>query len=110
MAEIEHWLTIILYPSVTFKLEQMAQRIIDRSYVGEVLQHIYSSELNIRITLFSEGGYFYIHDEDKKIPLQGTTIEEAVTYLASRLAQEYPGSGFANWWHVNFRSEDHTLR
>jgi hypothetical protein len=84
----------------------MAQRIIDRSYVGEVLQHIYTSELNIKITLFSEGGYFYIGAEEKKSPLAGTTIEEAVTHLAFRLAKEFPGSTFASWWTVNFRAND----
>ena len=58
----------------------MTQRIIDRSYVGEVLQHIYSSDLNIEITLLTQGGYFYMVDaHEKRTPLQGTTIEEAVT-------------------------------
>jgi hypothetical protein len=84
----------------------MAQRIIDRSYVGEVLQRIYSSELNIRISLFSEGGYFYIGNDDKKSALQGTTIEEAVTHLAFRVAKEFPGSRFATWWSQNFRMDD----
>jgi len=84
----------------------MAQRIIDRSQVGEVLQHIYSSELNIKLTLFSEGGYFYIDHHHKKTPLRGTTVEEAVTHLASGLAQEYPLSDFAWWWKMNFREDD----
>lgn len=30
----------------------MAQGIIDRPYVGEVLQHIYTRELNIQLTVF----------------------------------------------------------
>jgi hypothetical protein len=84
----------------------MAQRIIDRTYVGDVLQHIYTSDLNIKITLFSEGGYFYIGNEERKSPLQGTTIEEAVTHLAFRLAKEFPGSTFATWWGANFRGND----
>jgi len=84
----------------------MAQKIIDRSQVGDVLQHIYSSELNVRINLFSEGGYFYFGYQDKKIPLPGTTIEEAVTHLAFRLAKEFPGSGFASWWGMNFKQDD----
>ncbi len=84
----------------------MSQRIIDRSQVGEVLQHMYSSELNIALTLFSEQGYFYIANGDKRLPLRGTTIEEAVTHLAFRLAKEFPVSGFAQWWNMNFRQDD----
>jgi hypothetical protein len=80
----------------------MEQRIIDRSYVGEVLQQIYTSELDIRLTLFSEGGYFYIGHYDRKSPLRGTTIEEAVTNLALRVAKEFPTSRFASWWATNF--------
>jgi hypothetical protein len=88
----------------------MAQKIIDRSYVGEVLQHIYSSELKIKVTLFSEGGYFYISHQEKKSPLQGTTIEEAVTHLAFMLAKEFPGSKFAEWWNMNFKSDESTRK
>jgi hypothetical protein len=84
----------------------MAQKIIDRSYVGEVLQHIYKSELNIHLTLFSERGYFYISDAEKKFALQGTSIEEAVTHLALRIATEFPTSKFASWWVGNFSSSD----
>lgn len=88
--------------------EHMAQKIIDRGYVGDVLQHIYTSELNINITLFSEGGYFYLGHSDKKSALQGTTIEEAVTHLALRIAKEFPTSGFAAWWSLNFKQDDFT--
>lgn len=84
----------------------MAQRIIERSRVGEVLQHIYTSELNINITLFSEGGYFYVGHQEKKSALQGTTIEEVVTHLAVRVAKEFPSSGFASWWKLNFKQDD----
>ncbi|WP_143165141.1 hypothetical protein [Chryseolinea serpens] len=74
--------------------------------MGEVLQHIYNSELKIKMTLFCEGGYFYIADEERKTPLQGTTIEEAVTHLAFRLSKEFPASDFAAWWAKNFREQD----
>jgi hypothetical protein len=84
----------------------MAQRIIERSHVGEVLQQIYTSGLNLRITLFSEGGYFYIRHAEKKTPLRGTSIEEAVTDLASLLAREYPESSFSEWWRMNFGDEN----
>lgn len=84
----------------------MSQRIIDRSYVGEVLQHIYSSDLSVEITLFSSGGYFYIAEGAGKNPLQGTTIEEAVTDLAMRLIQQHPGSSFTSWWMTNFAEEN----
>ena len=83
----------------------MTQKIIDRSYVGEVLQHIYSSDFNIGIALFSNEGYFYSGNDAKRIPLQGTTVEEAVTNLATRLAIEFPNSQFADWWHSNFTDE-----
>lgn len=83
----------------------MGQRIIDRSYVGEVLQHLYSSDLNIGISLISDGGYFYTESVEGRTSLQGTTIEEAVTHLASRLAKKFPSSKFASWWMNNFREE-----
>jgi hypothetical protein len=83
-------------------------QIIDRSYVGEVLQHIYASGLDISIRLLSQDGYFYISNEDKKVPLQGTTVEEAVTHLAQKLASEFPASPFASWWSVNFTSQTAT--
>jgi hypothetical protein len=81
----------------------MSQRIIDRSYVGDVLQQMYTSELDIKVTLITRSGYFYAESADKKISLQGTTIEEAVTHLAVKLAQEFPGSNFAGWWVSNFK-------
>jgi len=84
----------------------MSQRIIDRSFVGHVLQYIYASDLNIEVTLFSSGGYFYIVEQAGKVPLQGTTIEEAVTDLATRLVQNHPDSSFATWWLTNVAEED----
>jgi hypothetical protein len=86
----------------------MSQRIIDRSFVGHVLQHIYASDLNVQITLFSSAGYFYIAEQAGKVPLQGTTIEEAVTDLATRLAKNHPDSSFTSWWLANVAEEDTT--
>lgn len=63
----------------------MAQRIIDRSYVGEVLQRMYNSDFDISICFVSSGGYFYVDAEKRRIALQGTTIEEAVSDLAHGL-------------------------
>ena len=83
----------------------MTQRIIDRSYVGEVLQHIYDSDLDISISLISRGGYFYSTAAEKRLPLQGTSVEEAVTHLAFRLSREFPSSSFTTWWITNFRDE-----
>ena len=83
----------------------MSQRIIDRSYVGEVLQHIYESDLNIKITLFSEGGYFYSLQEDKRIPLQGTTVEEPPTQLPTvGNPNAGVGGGFNSTMSVNLAS------
>ncbi len=84
----------------------MSQRIIDRSYVGQVLQHIYASDLNIQITLVSSDGYFYATDEEGKTPLHGTTIEEAVTDIATRLVEKHPQSSFASWWLTNVAEEN----
>ena len=84
----------------------MAQKIIERGHVGDVLQQIYTSELNINITLFSEGGYFFVGHHEKKSPLRGTTIEEVVTHLAVRIANEFPSSAFTSWWRMNFRQDD----
>lgn len=83
----------------------MAQRIIDRSRVGEVLQHLYENDLNIQISLISNGGYFYVDTGTKRTPLRGTTIEEAVTYLATKTAEDFPQSDFARWWKNSFRDE-----
>ena len=84
----------------------MSQRIIDRNQVGEVLQQLYISDLKVQITLFLEGGYFYIGNEDRSSPLQGTTIEEAVTHLAYRVATQFPASKFSEWWKLNFRADE----
>lgn len=84
----------------------MGQRIIDRSYVGEVLQRMYTGDLDISISLISQGGYFYVGVADKRVPLQGTTIEEAVTHLALMLAKEFPASKFSTWWVNNLREEE----
>lgn len=81
----------------------MAQRIIDRSYVGEVLQHVYSSDFKINISLIFKDGYFYLDSEDVRTPLQGTNVEEAVTHLALVLVEKFPASKFATWWVNNFR-------
>jgi len=80
----------------------MSQRIIDRSYVGEVLQRIYNSDFNVNISLIFTGGYFYMESEGSRTPLHGTTVEEAVTHLASRLSLKFPASTFASWWDNNF--------
>ena len=84
----------------------MSQRIIDRSYVGEVLQRIYSSKLNARLIISLHDGYFYLENKQGKSSLQGTTIEEAVTHLAQKLAFEFPRSSFGIWWNQNFLEED----
>jgi hypothetical protein len=81
----------------------MSQRIIDRSYVGEVLQHMYNSDFITSASLIFTGGYFYLELEGARIPLHGTTVEEAVTHLASHLTEKFPASKFANWWGNNFR-------
>jgi len=83
----------------------MSQRIVDRSYVGEILQRIYNSRLNIQLSIFSEGGYFYMEYNNKKNPLPGTTVEEAITHLALTVSQEFPKSPFAEWWKTTFREE-----
>ena len=84
----------------------MSQRIINRSHVGDILQRLYTSDLDITISLISRGGYFYLGTQDKRISLQGTTIEEAVTHLAQKVVQEFPASDFARWWTNNFREND----
>jgi hypothetical protein len=81
----------------------MSQRIIDRSNVGDVLQHLYASDLDITISLISKEGYFYLGADDKRISLQGTTIEEAVSHLAQKISGEFPTSNFARWWGNTFR-------
>jgi hypothetical protein len=83
-------------------MRQTSQRIIDRSYVGEVLQYMYSSDINTDISFVSSGGYFYLFIGEKKISLHGTSVEEAVTHLASIVAKEFPNSNFATWWINNF--------
>lgn len=80
----------------------MAQRIIDRSHVGEVLQRIYEGRLVANFTITISEGYFYIEYRQQRTPLQGTTVEEAITDLARHLAREFPQSPFAFWWHDTF--------
>jgi hypothetical protein len=68
----------------------MAQRIIDRTYVGDVLQHIYTSDLNIKITLFSEGGYFYIGNEERKSPCRAQLLKRQLLTWHSDLLKSFP--------------------
>lgn len=84
----------------------MPQRIIDRNNVGDVLQHLYTSDLAITISLISRDGYFYLGTDGKRISLQGTTIEEAVTHLAHKIAGEFPASDFGRWWVNTFREQE----
>lgn len=42
---------------------------------------------------------------NKKNPLPGTTVEEAITHLALTVSQEFPKSPFAEWWKTTFREE-----
>ncbi len=84
----------------------MGNRIIDRSYVGEVLQHMYGSDFDIGLAISASGGYFYSEENGKRVSLQGTTIEEAVTDLAYRVMKRYPASKFATWWSNNFREQE----
>lgn len=88
------------------KIPQMSQRIIDRSYVGEVLHRIFTSDFTMKVSLIADKGFFYSGNDGKRTPLQGSTVEEAVTNLAFRLSKEFPTSQFATWWTNNFREED----
>ena len=51
---------------------------------------------SVKLTLFSEGGYFYLGGDLKRLPLQGTTHEEAVTSLAIRPAKSFPSPHLPN--------------
>jgi hypothetical protein len=84
----------------------MIQKVIDRSYVGEVLQRMYFSKLTAELSISLESGYFHMITRNQKVPLHGTTIEEAVTDLAQRLTSEFPTSQFAMWWRLNFMKID----
>jgi hypothetical protein len=77
-------------------------RIIDRSYVGEILQRMYVSQLDPSVSLVLDRGYFYLVIADKRIALEGTSIEEAVTHMALRVGKEFPTSSFAEWWNNSF--------
>jgi hypothetical protein len=66
--------------------------------------------LNVSISLDSGGGYFFLTQEEKRIPLEGTCIEEAVTNLAARLANDFPESDFSIWWTMNFQRENNGRR
>ena len=83
----------------------MSQKIIERTHVGDVLQRLYTSDLDITISLISKGGYFYLGTGEKRIALEGTTIEEAISHLAQKIAREFPASDFSRWWVTNFKRE-----
>ena len=83
----------------------MSQKIIDRSHVGDVLQQLYASDLDITISLISKGGYFYLGTDHRRVALQGTTIEEAVSHLAQKVGREFPASDFSRWWVNNFQKD-----
>ena len=66
----------------------------------EILQALYSSEINCRIQSFWDGGWTgFLGDEMNWFPwagVSGRTLDECVTELASQAVAVYPDSDFAN--------------
>ncbi|MCI0751581.1 MAG: hypothetical protein L0Y35_07070 [Flammeovirgaceae bacterium] len=78
--------------------------IVDGNYVEEILQRLESSDLKMEVTISSREGIFYMSSSEESVALQGTTLEEAVTYLGNKITCENPSSNFSFWWKEKFGS------
>jgi len=73
--------------------------------VGEILQHIYDSEIHLKIDWMWDGGFDYSIGSTCDNYIQGNTtstgetnIEKGVEVMAKDIAKQYPKSTFAKWW------------
>jgi hypothetical protein len=88
-------------------------RVFAKAEVGEVLQRIYDSEINVRIQSFWDGGFeTAVGDEMngwedapsivqaacKALDYNERKIEVVVAALAFEVVQHYPDSTFAQWY------------
>jgi hypothetical protein len=76
-----------------------------RPTVGEILQHIYDSEIHFSIGWMWDGGVDYMiakdlsYLHDGKVESTGLdNVEMAIHKIAEEVAVAYPESTFAKWW------------
>jgi hypothetical protein len=70
--------------------------------VNDILQRLYSSEINVRLGWVWDGGVEWQLDEHNgyKASGQGPTVAEAIEGLANAAAERYLDSDFAEWWRA----------
>jgi hypothetical protein len=86
--------------------------------IGEILQHIYDSEIHLRMGWLWDGGFEFSYGVSAMSLWAGNTspilrteerdIEKAIYEMADIVAQNYEGSTFAKWWsdHSTIEKEE----
>lgn len=80
------------------------------SNTEEILQHLYDSEIHVRIGWLWDGGVDYSFDSTgfdiwdsnsnnaQVFSTCSDSIKEAMVEIARHAAKEFPNSSFAKWW------------
>lgn len=90
----------------------MSNKIIKYHNIGEILQHVYDSEINVKVGWMWDGGIDYIVGDSgsdywetrNDIQYTGrTNICEALEFLCLDLIEKYPASKFTEWFNLNYK-------
>lgn len=72
--------------------------------IGEILQHIYDSEIHLRLWWLWDGGVDYSFQPFWRFEDNGVTVTgedkmvRAFEWIIKDILETYPNSGFARWW------------
>jgi hypothetical protein len=68
--------------------------------IGEILQHMYDSEIHLWLGWLWDGGIEYTLNPAQIIPNQtcSRNIAEALSVVVDDVLDNYPNSEFARWW------------
>lgn len=73
----------------------------DVAGAAEILQRLYDSEINCRLSWVWQGGFEWeLLDGDLNVKRWGTadTLEAAALAIAEAAARDFDGSAFMTWW------------
>lgn len=82
---------------------------VTKENIGEILQHMYDSEIDFHMGWLYDGGVTYSfknqlyplvgeYEEDEVISTGITDMVEAFQYITEQVVKEYPNSGFVKWY------------
>lgn len=84
--------------------------IVTKENIGEIIEHMYHSEIDFHMGFLYDGGIDYCFDNNP-YPLVAPCKEENVqhtgesdivkvfTYVVGDILKQYPTSGFSKWWN-----------